>query len=179
MQYEMDKARTEACIGILSAWVYPKKRNMVNADLIAFLLTLDTKTALDYLEDLKDPKRYIVQKQGVRTNAELNIKAEVIVPTTGQTFKVKALLDSGCTGSCINQAFVDKNGIVVNQFNYPIAVYNTDGTENTNRKITSYVDLDMTINGHKETCWFTVTNLNRSDIFIGHDWLQFHNPEIN
>ena len=60
MQYETEKAHTEACIGILSAWVHPKKRNMVNADLIAFLLTSDTKTALDYLEDLKDPKRYIV-----------------------------------------------------------------------------------------------------------------------
>ena len=56
MQYKTEKSCTEACIGILSAWVHPKKRNMVNADLIAFLLTLDTKTALDYLEDLKDPK---------------------------------------------------------------------------------------------------------------------------
>ena len=56
MWYETEKARTEACIGILSAWVHPKKRNMVNADLIAFLLTSDTKMALDYLEDLKDPK---------------------------------------------------------------------------------------------------------------------------
>ena len=55
--YEMEKASMEACIGILSAWVHPKKRNMVNADLIAFLLTSDTKMALDYLEDLKDPKR--------------------------------------------------------------------------------------------------------------------------
>ena len=144
---------------------------MINADLIAFLLTSDTKTALDYLEDLKDPKQYIVRKQGVHNDAELNIKAEVIVPTTGQTFKVKALLDSGCTGSCINQAFVDKNGIVVKQFDYPIAVYNTDGTENTNGKIMSYVDLDMMIDGHKETRQFTVTNLNHSDIFIGHDWL--------
>ena len=179
MWYETDKARTEACIRILLAWVHPKKRNMVNADLIAFLLTLDTKTALDYLEDLKDPKQYIVRKQGVHNDAELNIKAEVIAPTTSQIFKVKALLDSGCTGSCINQAFVDKNDIVVKQFDYPIAVYNTDGMENTNGKIMSYVDLNMTIDGHKETHRFTVTNLNCSDIFIRHDWLWFHNPEID
>ena len=112
-----------------------------------------------------------VQKQGVCNDAELNIKAEVIVPTMGQTFKVEALLNSGCTGSCIHQAFVDKNGIVVKQFDYPSVVYNTDGTENMNGKITSYVDLDMIIDGHKETCQFAVTNLNRSDIFIGHDWL--------
>ena len=104
---------------------------------------------------------------------------EVIVPTTGQTFKVKALLDSACTGSCIHQAFVDKKGIIVKQFDYPIAVYNTDGTENTNGKIMSYVDLDMIIDGHKETRRFAVTNLNHSDIFIEHDWLQFHNLEIN
>ena len=122
MWYETKKARMEACIGILSAWVHPKKRNTVNADLIAFLLTSDTKMALDYLEDLKDPKRYIVQKQEVHDDAKLNIKAEVIVPMTGQTFKVEALLDSGCTGSYVHQAFIDKSSIVVKQFDYPIAV---------------------------------------------------------
>ena len=60
MRCETEKACTEACISILLAWVHPKKRNMVNADLIAFLLTSDTKMALDYLEDLKDPKQYII-----------------------------------------------------------------------------------------------------------------------
>ena len=37
----------------------------------------------------------------------------------------------------------------------------------------SYVDLDMIIDGHKETRQLAVTNLNCLDIFIGHDWLQF------
>ena len=35
------------------------------------------------------------------------------------------------------------------------------------------------INGHKKQLEAAVTDLNRTDIFLEHDWLVKHNPEIN
>ena len=39
--------------------------------------------------------------------------------------------------------------------------------------------LEIKINGHKETLEAVVTDLNGTDMFLGHDWLVKHNPEVN
>ncbi|EJD05150.1 uncharacterized protein FOMMEDRAFT_80847, partial [Fomitiporia mediterranea MF3/22] len=49
----------------------------------------------------------------------------------------------------------------------PILVYNTDRTLNWNGQITEFVQLWMTIQDHKESIEFKVTNLRKTDIFIG------------
>jgi len=41
------------------------------------------------------------------------------------------------------------------------------------------VPLEIKINGHKEQLETVVTDLNRTDMFLGHDWLVKHNPEVN
>ena len=41
------------------------------------------------------------------------------------------------------------------------------------------VPLEIKINGHKETLEATVTDLDRMDMFLGHDWLVKHNLEVN
>jgi len=35
------------------------------------------------------------------------------------------------------------------------------------------------INGHKEQLEVAVTDLNGTDMFLGHDWLVKHNLEVN
>ena len=37
----------------------------------------------------------------------------------------------------------------------------------------------MKIKNHKETLEFAITNLSKQDIFLGHDWLSHHNPDID
>ena len=37
----------------------------------------------------------------------------------------------------------------------------------------------MEINGHKEKLEAVVTPLQSLDLFLGHDWLANHNPEID
>ena len=37
----------------------------------------------------------------------------------------------------------------------------------------------MKIKNHEETLEFAVTNLGKRDIFLGHDWLSHHNPNID
>ena len=39
--------------------------------------------------------------------------------------------------------------------------------------------LEVEINGHKETLEAVVTDLNGTDMFLEHDWLVKHNPEVN
>ena len=39
--------------------------------------------------------------------------------------------------------------------------------------------LEIEINRHKETLEAVVTDLDGMDMFLGHDWLVKHNPEVN
>ena len=41
------------------------------------------------------------------------------------------------------------------------------------------MSLEIKINSHKEQLEAAVTDLNGTDIFLGHDWLVKHNPEVN
>ena len=37
----------------------------------------------------------------------------------------------------------------------------------------------MKIKNHEETLEFAITNLGKQDIFLRHDWLSHHNPDID
>jgi len=56
-------------------------------------------------------------------------------------------------------------------------VFNIDRTKN--REITKVAHLEIKINRHKEILEVAVTDLNGIDMFLGHDWLVKHNPEVN
>ena len=40
------------------------------------------------------------------------------------------------------------------------------------------VKIKMKIHDHKEIFELAVTDIGRRDIFIGHDWLMYHNPKM-
>ena len=61
----------------------------------------------------------------------------------------------------------------------PILVFNADGSQNIGGKITHLAQLKINIGGHKEVMDLGVSNLGKSDIFLGHDWLRYHNPDID
>jgi len=56
-------------------------------------------------------------------------------------------------------------------------VFNADGTKN--KEVTKVAPLEVEINGHEETLEASVTDLDRMDMFLGHDWLVKHNLEVN
>ena len=45
--------------------------------------------------------------------------------------------------------------------------------------MTKVVPLEIEINGHTEQLEAVVTDLDGTDMFLGHDWLVKHNPEVN
>jgi len=61
--------------------------------------------------------------------------------------------------------------------NFSFEVFNVDGMKN--REVTKVVPLEIEINGYKKQLEAAVTDLNNMDMFLGHDWLVKHNPEVN
>lgn len=63
---------------------------------------------------------------------------------------------------------------------YPLkSIYNADGALNTSGSITDYIIMHMTIGNHVERIELGVVDLGKSDLFIGHDWLKFHNQSFD
>ena len=58
-------------------------------------------------------------------------------------------------------------------------VHNADGTLNKNGSITDYVFLRLSVGNHMEQLEFAVADLGTHDLFIGHEWLKLHNPNID
>ena len=96
---------------------------------------------------------------------------------TKEIIETEGLLDSGCTTTSISQELVDRMKLNTIKLPQVITVLNADGT--INGKITNLVWLNMKIKNHEETLKCAVTNLGKRDIFLGHDWLSHHNPNIN
>ena len=107
---------------------------------------------------------------------ELNVQANVKTKN-GKQLKVKALVDSGCTHTGIDEQLVKNKRIQTKEIDFSFEVFNADGTKN--REVTKVAPLEVEINGHKETLEAAVTDLDGTDMFLGHDWLVKHNPEVN
>ena len=107
---------------------------------------------------------------------ELNVQ-ENIKTKNGKKLEVKALVDSRCTHTGINKQLVKNKRIQTKSINFSCEVFNTDGTRNG--EVTKVASLEIKINGHKETLEVAVTDLDRTDMFLGHNWLVKHNPEVN
>ena len=95
----------------------------------------------------------------------------------GKNLKVKASVDSGCTHIGIDEQLVKEKRIQTKKIDFSFEVFNTDGTKNG--EMTKVVPLEVEINGHEETLEAAVTDLDGIDMFLGHDWLVKHNPEVN
>ena len=91
--------------------------------------------------------------------------------------KVKILVDSECTHTEIDKQLVKDKNIQTRPINFSFEVFNADGTKN--RKVTKVVPLEIKINRHKEQLEAAVTDLNSTDMFLGHDWLVKYNPKVN
>ena len=107
---------------------------------------------------------------------ELNVQAQVKTKNS-KNLKVKALVDSGCTHTRINEQLVKNKRIQTKKINFSFEVFNADGTKNG--EVTKVAPLEVEINGHKETLEAAITDLDGMDMFLGHNWLVKHNPEVN
>jgi len=103
---------------------------------------------------------------------QANIKTK-----NGKKLKVKALVDSECTHTEIDEQLVKDRRIQTKKIDFSFEVFNADRTKN--REVTKVAPLEVEINGHKEILEAAVMDLDGTDMFLGHDWLVKHNPEVN
>ena len=87
------------------------------------------------------------------------------------------MVDSGCTYTRINKQLVKEEQIKIKPADIAFKVFNTDRTKN--REVTWFALLEVEINRHKEQINTEVTDLNSINMFLGHNWLVKHNPEVN
>jgi len=121
--------------------------------------------------------KYIIPNyQNSKGKRKLNMQANVKT-INSKKIKTKALVDSKYTHTGIDEQLVKNKRIQIRPINFSFKVFNTDGTRN--REVTKVVPLEIKINGYKEQMEAVVTDLNGTDMFLGHDWLVKHNPEVN
>ena len=159
----------------LRCWTHQQKQKECTPEKVQEINEMMDMQAIHTLIELREPKKYIRRVSG----RQMDIQLTATTLDTGRTYGVKALLDSGSTGSCIDQKFVKENRINTNKYPTPIPVYNADGTRNQAGPITEYVDMRIQIKDHIERLHWAVTDLGKATIFIGYEWLTRHNPRID
>ena len=94
-----------------------------------------------------------------------------------KNLKVKTLVDSRCIYIEIDEQLVKEKMVQTKPINFSFEVFNVDGTKN--EEITKVAPLEIEINRHKKQLKAAVMDLNRTDMFLGHDWLVKYNLEVN
>ena len=98
---------TERAVRILNNWVHPMQTKEATEETVVLLNNLTDKDVLRALRELKQPRRHIRRMNG----CQLDIEVKVQMLDDMRTFLLKALLDSGSTGSCISRKFLNNNKI--------------------------------------------------------------------
>jgi len=93
--------------------------------------------------------------------------------------KVKALIDSGCMNITITRKIVEEKGIPTKLLPKPFNIYNSDRLRNGKKTIREFVPLEINSNKHIEQIDAVVSEIKEMDLFLGHDWLVEHNPEVD
>ena len=97
----------------------------------------------------------------------------------GRKLKVKALIDSRYTNITIAWKTVEEKGIPTKLLPKPFDVYNSNGSRNGKKTIKEFVPLEINSNGHIGQIDTVVSEIKEIDLFLGHDWLVEHNPEVD
>ena len=103
---------------------------------------------------------------------QANIKTK-----NSKKLKVKALVNSACIHIGIDEQLVKDKRIQMKPINFSFEVFNADRMKNG--EVTKMAPLEIEINRHKEKLEAAVTDLDGINMFLGHDWLVKHNPEVN
>ena len=161
-------------INQLRSFVHPNHYREVDEELIVAINNLEQDDALWYLRQMKNPSW--VKTIGHR---EVNVIVTATTIDTHEQIEIQALIDSGCMTSAISNRLVERQKMNTIKLPRAIGATNADGSKNSGGMITDMVRLRIRIMEHEEIMEFLVLDLGKQDMFLGHDWLQFHNPEID
>jgi len=104
---------------------------------------------------------------------------EIGTTDTSELHSVKALLDSGATGSFIDRDFVCSKGINTRTLSRNIPVFNVDGSPNEAGQISEVVDVLLHYQTHSKRMLLAVSGLGKQSLILGYNWLKDHNPKVD
>src|SRR6266566_10017486 len=89
------------------------------------------------------------------------------------------LLDSGATENFINKQMWKRMGIGQRSLTTPLTVYNVDGSENKQGKVTHYCWLRILLARQTKLQMFYIMALGKDGIILGYPFFYTFNPTIN
>ena len=98
---------------------------------------------------------------------------------TSELYSIKALLDSGATGSFIDRDFVRSKGINTWTLSRNILVFNVDGSPNKAGQISEVVDVVLCYKTHSKRMLLAISGLGKQSLILGYNWLKDHNPKVD
>jgi len=104
---------------------------------------------------------------------------EIGTTNTSELHSVKALLDSGATGSFIDRDFVRSKGINTRTLSRNIPVFNVDSSPNEAGQISEIVNVLLRYKTHSERMLLAVSGLGKQSLILGYNWLKDHNPKVD
>jgi len=109
----------------------------------------------------------------------LLLPVEIRTTDTSELHSVKALLDSGATGSFIDRDFVRLKGMNTWTLSRNISVFNVNSSPNEAEQIMEVVDVVLRYKTHSERMLLAVSGLGKQSLILGYDWLKDHNPKVD
>jgi hypothetical protein len=85
--------------------VNPKRQTEATEETIEEINNLSDEDAEEGLNEMRRPKQYIWKQGGL----QMNIPVQLQTLEDGRIITSKVLLNSGCTGLCMNRQFVEKH----------------------------------------------------------------------
>jgi len=124
------------------------------------------------------PKLFVISALNAR-GTFLLLPVEIRTTDTSKLHSIKALLDSGATGSFIDRDFVRSKGMNTQTLLHNILVFNIDGSPNEAGQISKVVDVVLRYKTHSERMLLAVSGLGKQSLILGYNWLKDHNPKID
>jgi len=109
----------------------------------------------------------------------LLLPVEIETMDTSKLYSVKALLDSGATGSFIDRDFVRSKEINTRTLSHNIPVFNVDGFPNEAGQISEVIDVLFHYKTYSERMLLAVSGLGKQSLILGYNWLNDHNPKVD
>jgi len=107
----------------------------------------------------------------------LLLPVEIGTMDTSELHSIKALLDSGVTGSFIDRNFIRSKEINTRTLSCNIPVFNIDGSPNEVGQISEVVDVLLRYKTHSKRMLLAISGLGKQSLILGYNWLKDHNPK--
>ncbi|KAI0683869.1 hypothetical protein BC835DRAFT_1241303, partial [Cytidiella melzeri] len=112
--------RDDHALAHLQLWVNSRRWHEATMSTLHELRALAPDDMSIALKELSGPQRFVKGRRG----HQLDVPVTLSILETQQTLSLVALLDSGCTGSCIDETFVRTHNLPTKKLVRPIPVYN-------------------------------------------------------